>query len=65
MGISYKKLWIILIEKQIPKSQFRADLKIATETMTKLNHNEEVSLSILIRICEYFDCDIGDICEVV
>ena len=65
MSISYKKLWIILIEKDITKSKFRADLKIATGTMTKLNHNEEVALSILIRICEYLDCDIGDICEVV
>ncbi len=65
MSISYKKLWIILIEKDIPKSKFRADLKIATGTMTKLNHNEEVALSILIRICEYLDCDIGDICEVI
>lgn len=65
MSISYKKLWIILIEKDISKSKFRADLKIATGTMTKLNHNEEVALSILIRICEYLDCDIGDICEVV
>lgn len=65
MSISYKKLWIILIEKDITKSKFRADLKIATGTMTKLNHNEEVALSILIRICEYLDCDIGDICEIV
>lgn len=65
MSISYKKLWIILIEKEIPKSKFRADLKIATGTMTKLNRNYEVALSILIRICEYLDCDIGDICEVV
>lgn len=65
MNISYKKLWIILIEKDIPKSKFRADLKIATGTMTKLNRNDEVALSILIRICEYLDCDIGDICEVV
>ncbi len=65
MSISYKKLWILLIERDISKAKFRADLKIATGTMTKLNRNDEVALSILIRICEYLDCDIGDICEVV
>ena len=65
MSISYKKLWILLIERDISKAKLRADLKIATGTMTKLNRNDEVALSILIRICEYLDCDIGDICEVV
>lgn len=36
---------------------------MATGTMTKLRRNEEVALSVLMRICEYLDCDIGDICE--
>ncbi len=43
----------------------RRDLNIATGTMTKLRKNEEVALSILLRICEYFDCNIGDICEAI
>nr|WP_244343790.1 helix-turn-helix transcriptional regulator [[Clostridium] innocuum] len=43
----------------------REDLKISTGTMTKLRRNEEVALSILLRICGYLDCDIGDICEAV
>ena len=38
---------------------------IASGTMTKLNKGQEVALSVLLRICEYFHCDIGDICEVV
>ena len=65
MGISYKKLWILLIEKDITRAQMHRDLKIATGTMSKLNKGEEVALSVLLRICEYLDCDIGDICSVV
>ena len=65
MNISYKKLWILLIEKEISQATFRKDLNIASGTMTKMRRNEEVALSVLLRICEYLDCDIGDICEVV
>ena len=63
MSISYKKLWILLVEKDISQAKFRKDLNIATGTMTKMRRNEEVALSILLRICEYLDCNIGDICD--
>lgn len=65
MKISYKKLWIILIERDISTVKFRTDLNISTGTMTKMRRNEEVALSILLRICEYLDCNIGDICDAV
>ena len=65
MKISYKKLWVLLIEKDITRAQMRRDLKIATGTMSKLNKGEEVALSVLLRICEYLNCDIGDICSVI
>lgn len=65
MKISYKKLWILLVEKEISQAVLRKDLNIASGTMTKMRRNEEVALSILIRICEYLDCNIGDICDVV
>ncbi len=65
MRISYKKLWIKLAEKEITKVTLRKDLNIATGTMTKLRRNEEVALSVLLRICEYLDCNIGDICDAV
>lgn len=65
MDISYKKLWILLIERNISPVQFRIDLNIATGTMTKLRRNEEVSLSVLLRICEYLDCNISDICDAI
>ena len=65
MKVSYKKLWILLVEKDISQVVFRKDLNIASGTMTKLRRNEKVALSVLLRICEYLDCNIGDICDVV
>ena len=65
MQISYKKLWIMLIEREINQATFRKDLNIATGTMTKMRRNEEVALSVLLRICEYLSCNIGDIWDAV
>lgn len=65
MKVSYKKLWILLIEKDISPATLRKDLNIASGTMTKLRRNEEVALFVLLRICEYLDCNIGDICDAV
>lgn len=65
MKISYKKLWMLLIQRDITKVTLRRDLGIAAGTMSKLNKGEEVALSVLLRICEYLNCDIGDICEAV
>lgn len=63
--ISFKKLWVLLIEKNIAPADLRKDLNIATGTMTKLRRNEEVAMSVLLRICEYLDCNISDICDAV
>ena len=65
MKMSYKKLWILLVEREISQSTMRKDLNIATGTMTKLRKNEEVALSVLLRICDYLECNIGDICDAV
>ena len=65
MKVSYKKLWIMLIEREISPAMLRKDLSIATGTMTKLRRNEEVALSVLLRICAYLDCNIGDSCDAV
>ena len=65
MRMSYKKLWLMLVEKEISPATMLKDLNIATGTMTKLRRNEEVALSVLLRICEYLDCNIGDICDAV
>ena len=63
--VSYKKMWVLFIERGISPVDLRKDLNIATGTMTKLRRNEEVALSVLLRICEYLDCNIGDVCDFV
>ena len=65
MRISYKKLWVQLIQKDISKATLRKDVGLSTGTMSKLNKGEEVALTVLMRLCDYLDCDIGDICEVL
>lgn len=65
MKISYKKLWVMLIERDIAKSTLREATQLSPGTMSKLNKGEEVALSVLLRICNFLDCDIGDICEAV
>ena len=65
MKISYKKLWMLLIEKDITKPTLRKELGLSTGTMSKLNKGEDVALSVLLRSCDYLNCDIGDICEAV
>ena len=65
MKISYKKLWMLLIQKDITKVRMKRDLGLAAGTMSKLNKGEDVALSVLLRICDYLDCDIGDICQSV
>ena len=65
MKISYKKLWVLLAQREMSKQEFREELQTASGTMTKLNKGQEVSMSVILRICEYFNCNIGDICDAV
>ncbi len=65
MKISYKKLWVMLIERDISKAVLREATQLSPGTMSKLNKGEEVALSVLLRICDFLNCDIGDICEAV
>lgn len=55
----------MLAEKEIDKVDFRKMVKLSPNTMTKLNKNEEVSMQIVLRICEFLECNIGDICDAV
>jgi len=61
--ISYKKLWKLLIDRDLKKNDLRKLLSPAT--VSKLNSNKLVSLSVLIQICKYLRCDLGDIIEIV
>lgn len=59
--ISYNKLWKLLVDKKMSKCDLRKSIGVAPNTLTKLRRDEEVSMTVLIRICECLDCDIGDI----
>ena len=64
MGVSYKKLFHLLIDREIRKTHLQKAAGIGASTLAKLGHDEYVSLDVLVRICGVLDCDIGDICEV-
>lgn len=65
MEISYKKLWIKLIENEMTKQELKKSTGMSAGTLTKLNKNEPVSITILLSICDVLNCDIGDICSAV
>ena len=64
MVASYKKLWKLLIDKDMRKEDLRLKASITTTAMAKLGRNETVHMDILLRICDALDCDINDILEV-
>ena len=61
--IRYNKLWKVLVDKKLSKADLRRGIGAAPNTMTKLRRDEEVAMSVLIRICEFLDTDIGEIVE--
>ena len=65
MAVNYNKLWKLLIDKNLNKSDLREAVKTSPNTIAKLGKNEPVSLEVLMRICKFLECDIGDIMEVV
>ena len=63
MAISYNKLWKLLVNKKMSKADLRKAAGIAPNTMTRLRRDEEVTLTVLNRICSTLEVDIGDIME--
>lgn len=64
MYISYKKLWKLLIDRDLKKGDLCDMAGISSASMAKLGKNENINTSILLRICEALDCDTSDIMEV-
>ena len=65
MAVSYKKLWKLLIDKNMKKKDLRIATGISTTTLAKLGKDENVSTEILSKICTALNCDVGDIMEMV
>jgi len=64
MGVSYKKLWKLLIDKDMKKKDLREAAGISTSSMAKLGKNENVTTDVLVKICKALKCDISDIMEI-
>lgn len=65
MAVSYKKLWKLLIDKNMKKKDLRTAANISTTTLARLGKDENVSTEILSKICTALNCDVGDIMEMV
>ena len=65
MAVCYKKLWKLLIDKNMSKTQLIKAAKISTNAMAKLGRNEDVRVEVLVRICAALDCTMNDIMEIV
>lgn len=63
MGVTYKRLWKLLIDKDMTKGKLRSAAGIAASTISRMSRNEYVSLEVLEKICSVMDCEIGDILE--
>ena len=63
MAVQYNKLWKLLVDKKMSKADLRRQAEISSNTMAKLNRDENVALPILDRICETLTVDFGDIME--
>lgn len=63
MTISYNKLWKLLIDKNMTKTQLRLATGMTSNALAKLGKDESVQLDILVKICEVLDCELNDIIE--
>ncbi|HCR81929.1 MAG TPA: XRE family transcriptional regulator [Lachnospiraceae bacterium] len=65
MEVSYKKLWKILIDKDMKKKDLQAAAGMSWASVTKLSKGETVSMEVLMKVCKALDCNIGDIMDFI
>lgn len=63
MAANYNKLWRLLIDKGMTKTDLRMKTGMSTSTLAKMSNNENVSMEIILRICETLECNIGDVVD--
>lgn len=63
--VSFENLWEIMKEHNMTKTQLRKTAKLSSSTFSKLVHNQQVSLDVLVRLCVVLNCQISDICVVI
>lgn len=65
MSISYKKLWKMLVDRNMNKTELRTQAKISTNAIAKMGKNEPVSMDTMGKICKVLHCNIGDVMDFV
>ena len=65
MKMSYNKLWKLLIDKQMKKTDLRKKTGISSSSLAKLSKGENVTTGVLVKICNALNCDVGDIMEFI
>ena len=65
MEVSYNKLFKLLIDRSLKKTEFAKEVGISGNTLAKLSKNDTISMDSIVRICRYLKCDVGDIMEVL
>ena len=65
MAVSYRKLWKLLIDKDMKKKDLRLSSGISTNALDKLGKNERVTTDVIDKICCALNCDVGDVMEIV
>lgn len=64
MGVTYKPLWKLLIDREIKKTEMSKAIEISSSTLSKLGKDQYVSLDVLVRICKYLNCQLSDVCKI-
>lgn len=65
MTVSYKKLWKLLIDRDMMKKDLQEAAGISWASVTKMSKGETVSMEVLMKVCKALNCDIGDIMEII
>ena len=65
MKVIYNKMWKMLINKNMKRTDLLDEVGMGSATLAKMGRNEPVSMDIIMRICEYFSCNVGDIMDVI
>ena len=63
MNVSYKKLWVLCAEREMSKAELRKQAGLSSATFTKLRKNQEVNLSVLLKIADVMDCNAGEMMD--
>lgn len=65
MKVSYKKLWVMCVEKEISQAELRKRAGLSSATFTKLRKNEEVTITVLLKIADIMKCNAGDMMDFI